>query len=136
MFFVIIFYFFFFKQKTAYEMRISDWSSDVCSSDLRRVLTLDKRTELSGDPADRHNHRFARCARTDMDLNAISNGEDFRREHGITRTRSNDRPLFHDHHMIGNAGGQSEVMQYDDNACSIQRKIGRASGRERVCQYV
>src|SRR3546814_9177574 len=30
--------FFFFKQKTAYEMRISDWSSDVCSSDLRRVI--------------------------------------------------------------------------------------------------
>src|SRR3546814_7547344 len=29
------FFFFFFKQKTAYEMRISDWSSDVCSSDLR-----------------------------------------------------------------------------------------------------
>src|SRR3546814_7117490 len=28
--------FFFFKQKTAYEMRISDWSSDVCSSDLAR----------------------------------------------------------------------------------------------------
>src|SRR3546814_7204255 len=31
---VDIFVFFFFKQKTAYEMRISDWSSDVCSSDL------------------------------------------------------------------------------------------------------
>src|SRR3546814_15858584 len=30
--------FFFFKQKTAYEMRISDWSSDVCSSDLRAGL--------------------------------------------------------------------------------------------------
>src|SRR3546814_18839652 len=30
--------FFFFKQKTAYEMRISDWSSDVCSSDLDDVL--------------------------------------------------------------------------------------------------
>src|SRR3546814_8511790 len=29
------FFFFFFKQKTAYEMRISDWSSDVCSSDLK-----------------------------------------------------------------------------------------------------
>src|SRR3546814_6288695 len=28
---------FFFKQKTAYEMRISDWSSDVCSSDLRYI---------------------------------------------------------------------------------------------------
>src|SRR3546814_4739720 len=31
-----MFFFFFFKQKTAYEMRISDWSSDVCSSDLLR----------------------------------------------------------------------------------------------------
>src|SRR3546814_18052947 len=31
---LIFFSFFFFKQKTAYEMRISDWSSDVCSSDL------------------------------------------------------------------------------------------------------
>src|SRR3546814_1528246 len=30
---------FFFKQKTAYEMRISDWSSDVCSSDLREPLS-------------------------------------------------------------------------------------------------
>src|SRR3546814_1571277 len=30
-------FFFFFKQKTAYEMRISDWSSDVCSSDLEYV---------------------------------------------------------------------------------------------------
>src|SRR3546814_4139474 len=32
--------FFFFKQKTAYEMRISDWSSDVCSSDLRDGMLL------------------------------------------------------------------------------------------------
>src|SRR3546814_1869706 len=32
--FVYCLFFFFFKQKTAYEMRISDWSSDVCSSDL------------------------------------------------------------------------------------------------------
>src|SRR3546814_3193878 len=31
---LVIIYFFLFKQKTAYEMRISDWSSDVCSSDL------------------------------------------------------------------------------------------------------
>src|SRR3546814_2055503 len=30
----VLLFFFFFKQKTAYEMRISDWSSDVCSSDL------------------------------------------------------------------------------------------------------
>src|SRR3546814_19846432 len=34
------FFFFFFKQKTAYELRISDWSSDVCSSDLRCISML------------------------------------------------------------------------------------------------
>src|SRR3546814_6544975 len=34
---------FFFKQKTAYEMRISYWSSDVCSSDLEQVLKNDRR---------------------------------------------------------------------------------------------
>src|SRR3546814_7835652 len=38
-------FFFFFKQKTAYEMRISDWSSDVCSSDLR---DLDRCSGLAG----------------------------------------------------------------------------------------
>src|SRR3546814_4425897 len=36
------FCFFFFKQKTAYEMRISDWSSDVCSSDLALVGIVDE----------------------------------------------------------------------------------------------
>src|SRR3546814_4452246 len=35
--YICVFVFFFFKQKTAYEMRISDWSSDVCSSDLRTL---------------------------------------------------------------------------------------------------
>src|SRR3546814_9012048 len=39
----LFFLFFFFEQKTAYEMRISDWSSDVCSSDLavRRDMRID-----------------------------------------------------------------------------------------------
>src|SRR3546814_3213179 len=40
MLFLLYFVFFFFKQKTAYELRISDWSSDVCSSDLLDVLVL------------------------------------------------------------------------------------------------
>src|SRR3546814_5466214 len=35
----LLIHFFFFKQKTAYEMRISDWSSDVCSSDLPSLAT-------------------------------------------------------------------------------------------------
>src|SRR3546814_4401970 len=38
---MFILFFFFFKQKTAYELRISDWSSDVCSSDLLMTQQLD-----------------------------------------------------------------------------------------------
>src|SRR3546814_2201286 len=43
---VSVFFFFFFKQKTAYEMRISDWSSDVCSSDLPSGKFGDQRQAL------------------------------------------------------------------------------------------
>src|SRR3546814_8035692 len=39
-------FFFFFKQKTAYEMRISDWSSDVCSSDLFQKTGEEKLTDV------------------------------------------------------------------------------------------
>src|SRR3546814_5136535 len=51
--------FFFFKQKTAYEMRISDWSSDVCSSDLAsaapsrnppRSDAVNERQQFRGEP--------------------------------------------------------------------------------------
>src|SRR3546814_4330226 len=41
--FLFLIMFFFFKQKTAYDMRISDWSSDVCSSDLPRRIPADPR---------------------------------------------------------------------------------------------
>src|SRR3546814_533966 len=40
--------FFFFKQKTAYEMRISDWSSDVCSSDLAPLFLREEGFRISG----------------------------------------------------------------------------------------
>src|SRR3546814_1238877 len=46
--------FFFFKQKTAYEMRISDWSSDVCSSDLRCAPTFAPHTPSQSVAADHH----------------------------------------------------------------------------------
>src|SRR3546814_368107 len=52
-FFILVGFFFFFKQKTAYEMRISDWSSDVCSSDLQGLAA-------QGLSADR-----GRCAGTE-----------------------------------------------------------------------
>src|SRR3546814_2702103 len=45
------FVFFVFKQKTAYEMRISDWSSDVCSSDLVALFGERRRQRLDADRA-------------------------------------------------------------------------------------
>src|SRR3546814_2294343 len=53
---------FFFKQKTAYEMRISDWSSDVCSSDLQiveREEAVERRVARREPAQQPHAHRFA-----------------------------------------------------------------------------
>src|SRR3546814_1542777 len=65
---VSVLLFFFFKQKTAYEMRISDWSSDVCSSDL------------GGDEADVAGAAFQRVERRhlgqpEVAVDAIELGE-------------------------------------------------------------
>src|SRR3546814_5606387 len=49
--FVAVVLLFFFKQKTAYEMRISDWSSDVCSSDLKPRLPSQARALVPAGPA-------------------------------------------------------------------------------------
>src|SRR3546814_9535854 len=63
----LVFSFVFFKQKTAYEMRISDWSSDVCSSDLtglrRRdcVSDQDPPGEIGGSAHAFGSVRYARC---------------------------------------------------------------------------
>src|SRR3546814_11890099 len=56
----------FFKQKTAYEMRISDWSSDVCSSDLARPRRFHRQMDRAGGPrpaAHRRHRRRTRDAR-------------------------------------------------------------------------
>src|SRR3546814_7108462 len=54
-------FFFFFKQKTAYEMRISDWSSDVCSSDL--FCGSSEISSIGGDHAAIETRAAFRCAR-------------------------------------------------------------------------
>src|SRR3546814_7100608 len=51
----VFFFVFFFKQKTAYELRISDWSSDLCSADLGRRTTPASRAgraRSTGTPSD------------------------------------------------------------------------------------
>src|SRR3546814_12873706 len=57
---LFVVYFFFFKQKTAYEMRISDWSSDVCSSDLaahQPHADHEQRREQEEEEGGRRDHR-------------------------------------------------------------------------------
>src|SRR3546814_1359401 len=53
---MLFFFVFFFKQKTAYEMRISDWSSDVCSSDLREKVAEKFRTIAGKREAGTHGY--------------------------------------------------------------------------------
>src|SRR3546814_6530249 len=60
--FVAVDFFFFFKQKTAYEMRISDWSSDVCSSDLADRARGEQEAER-GPVAEHHGHVLLLAAR-------------------------------------------------------------------------
>src|SRR3546814_20436873 len=98
-------FFFFFKQKTAYEMRISDWSSDVCSSDLR----LHQRVVVDGLVG----------AQEDALLLVVARGPVECRAEGVLR----DRRIAERPGVVGL--DRQEYLQ-----------IGRASCRERVCQYV
>src|SRR3546814_6278404 len=52
MLFIGMIFFFFFKQKTANEVLISDWSSDVCSSDLTYTVTFTSATDYTVDVSD------------------------------------------------------------------------------------
>src|SRR3546814_5680001 len=93
--------FLFFKRKTAYEMRISDWSSDVCSSDLvwrRRNSRSPFRAALYYKPCRRAHH------------------EEDRAMQGKLAT------------VFGASGFIERNI--------VREQIGRASCRDRVCQYV
>src|SRR3546814_10370442 len=93
-FYTYVLCFFFFKQKTAYEMRISDWSSDVCSSDL-----LARTRAQRG--ADALYAIFMRAASSPADGRA-----------------------------------PEPVVNIVVDQQTFVEEIGRASCRERVCQYV
>src|SRR3546814_10589657 len=65
--------FFFFKQKTAYELRISDWSSDVCSSGLLQPALV-QRAGAVGDALAAFQHRADRRVRLEA-LHLVERGE-------------------------------------------------------------
>src|SRR3546814_2782660 len=95
-------FFFFFKQKTAYEMRISDWSSDVCSSDLLhgrvigRAKTLVARMAHRGNqlllPAGLADHRRAAQVRRQCEffLCEVADLAGHRTEYQMTAGRSEE----------------------------------------------
>src|SRR3546814_4401273 len=97
-FYMMIVHFFFFKQKTAYEMRISDWSSDVCSSDLQTNTLI-----------------FHECLR----------------HNEFGRTERYQKYVVSSLHVASFAKGDLW-----GRVGETIHQIGRASCRERVCQYV
>src|SRR3546814_7288034 len=96
--------FFFFKQKTAYDMRISDWSSDVCSSDLERDDGVGEERAVVAVP--------------DEEADAGAALDHFGR----------------DNRQPAHADTDPEPGEYIGHR-RRQHEIGRASCRERVCQY-
>src|SRR3546814_4606315 len=106
--FLFILIIFIFKQKTAYEMRISDWSSDVCSSDLA------PRTRDRLQP-------FAEFA-----VQAVEQGL---APPGVDRPHVAHVPC---EMAVADEGGERGLG--DGVAVGVGAEIGRASGRARVCQ--
>src|SRR3546814_16681754 len=120
-------YFFFFKQKTAYEMRISDWSSDVCSSDLDR--TVERLIEADG--YDYHFDLAVReWARGDKRAGWAVERADRER---LERLRAFFEALGYDRQ---HAAIRARVFYYHQIGYYAIGEIGRASCRERECQDV
>src|SRR3546814_8224120 len=65
-------FFFFFKQKTAYEMRISDWSSDVCSSDLLSNASRQPKIERLAQLTQQNQARISAVAQARADLEGFA----------------------------------------------------------------
>src|SRR3546814_15267586 len=123
---------FFFKQKTAYEMRISDWSSDVCSSDLHDGYLCDRRKGsgalVCGVARGRRSSGHSSC-------NACRTGKTAGTKHPHA-----EEEVGSDVELAERAAATLLPLSRASSLGPALREwsyqIGRASGRERVCQYV
>src|SRR3546814_20190722 len=99
----------YFKQKTAYAMRISDWSSDVCSSDLRQIAqTCDakifrpvpgtgQKAALQHRHAKQHETQRLRARKSEqVDLFTAQQDEAMEHKDGIATLLESDFPLLYD----------------------------------------
>src|SRR3546814_4220537 len=97
-------------------MRISDWSSDVCSSDLENSPSGNRKIKRAGT---------CRSLWTKARREDFSNSKHFRRRTGV-------RVYGHPSRCVKEPAGKL----YSRVDKGIKKQIGRASCRERVCQYV
>src|SRR3546814_20051003 len=130
--------FFFFKQKTAYEMRISDWSSDVCSSDLFEFLNPDEArcspSALAANPCrmrridteavdQRIGQRHWRAAHRHFIEEPLLGLGKAEQAHGLPALRLGQLPL-------------AEQRAHHEHRRHAAKPIGSASCRESMCTYV
>src|SRR3546814_18459110 len=132
--------FFFSKQKTAYEMRISDWSSDVCSSDLARDRAHGGRGRRGDDGV----HRARRGVRgRTVSRHARSSRRGRMKLDLVGTLRSAWARLRADHAMLLPVAGLTLflpqlalLLLLDAPVLETGAAIGRASWWERLCQNV
>src|SRR3546814_3958079 len=111
-------FFFFFKQKTAYEMRISDWSSDVCSSDLAFLHRHDDAV-LDGDRATK-----ARLRRHHLGIGEAQRDARFRRRLSIQK-------LFLQHHITRSASRHTVFTKGCPSTTATRTRSARSPGAMR-----
>src|SRR3546814_9974387 len=141
--FIVLFHatilFVFFKQKTAYEMRISDWSSDVCSSDLHLIVVSSlaaREPHLSSYAASKRAGEIAArevfAGRLTIVRPSVIYGPGDRETLAIFKLAGQTLVP-----SVGKGTGRIALIHVSDAADVLAAlQIGRASCRERVCQYV
>src|SRR3546814_11881951 len=105
-------------------MRISDWSSDVCSSDLKPEQRRQDREEEPGVNAEEGDLEYRIEGDQTGHILIVTPGELVPHQHHRDAPRETDKD---------DAGHIFRAVAQEDHG---EREIGRASGRERVCQYV
>src|SRR3546814_10231370 len=130
--FCVIFVFFFFKQKTAYEMRISDWSSDVCSSDLHLQHWLETvaNARVHGTTGRVPREHFEQEER--QHLRSYLSPTSLVLRGSCAQTRRADKTGL----ISWKSNKYSVPTAWQRANVGVAEQIGRASCRERVCQCV